>query len=137
MKLILMMTITLFSFCSLASTSKLKEFTAKDFKVTKSYTDADMNKKLDQFLDLYESTVDAFIKNKSAPSSEDIKILIDTILLSFEGDPSLTAVEMLYPLYQKHQKAFDAYIDTLAKKPKQEIKQALKDIARELKEGNG
>lgn len=137
MKLALVMTVICVSLSALASTSKLKEFTAKDFKVTKSYTDLEMNKKLDQFLDLYEETVNSFVKKKSTPSAEDIKILIDSLLLSFEGDPSLTGVEMLYPLYQKHQKAFDSYIDTLAKKPKQDIKQALKDIARELKEGNG
>ena len=116
---------------------RLKQYSAKDVEVTKKQPTKEVNKKVQEMLSDLEVSVELSLKEKNPPTEQMLKELVRVSVLTFKFDHSQAATELILPLYNKNQKAFEKAIRTLPKKEQEMLRESLKNTSRELSEGNG
>ncbi|KHD89490.1 MAG: hypothetical protein OM95_03815 [Bdellovibrio sp. ArHS] len=117
------------------SVQKLQNFSAKDFEGAKD--DEAVAAKTQEMLKTVEQTVEAALNGKEKISNDALKELARVSALTFAHDPSEAASEILLPLYKKEKKAFEKALRSLPKQDAKDLKESLRNAAREEDEGNG
>lgn len=111
------------------SSSKIERKTSSD-KEKVYYQDEELFK-------IMRESVQAILDGKEKATPEFLKELVETAVQTFETDPSLAAADFIYPLYEKDKKSMENAIHTLPAKKAEQLLKAFKNIAREIREGNG
>ncbi|XGC81693.1 hypothetical protein ACES2L_04255 [Bdellovibrio bacteriovorus] len=114
---------------------KLKTYSISDVTVSAKNNDEQVGKKTAEMLLTIDKTVQLMLKEK--PTPEVYLELLRVAAISFEGDPSEAAGELLLPLYQKNKKDFESALKKLPAKDAEAIKESVKNSEREYSEGNG
>ncbi|UOF02793.1 hypothetical protein [Bdellovibrio reynosensis] len=114
---------------------KLKTYSVSDVTVSTKNSDEQVGKKTAEMLLTIDKTVQLMLKEK--PTQELYQELLRVAAISFEGDPSEAAGELLVPLYKRNKKDFESALKKLPAKDAAAIKESIKNSDREYSEGNG
>lgn len=114
---------------------KLKTYSISDVTVSAKNSDEQVGKKTAEMILTIDKTVQLMLKEK--PNQELYVELLRVAAVSFEGDPSEAAGELLLPLYKKNKKDFEDALKKLPAKDAEAVRESLKNSEREYSEGNG